>query len=176
MAWTQPTREGVRVGRSLSSRRARRSRAGHVRRARTRRTPRATVQQIADEFGVTRPTIYRHLQRQTTEGYMSVGAAFLNGTPARVVRTRTWRATKVRVKAAEALFGPTLEWISWRRRNAIWSVGITPPCETSRPQHFEVLAGLQPAFYGAFVPHNQCRGCYRQRERGGQPPGGFSLR
>lgn len=23
-----------------------------------------TVQQIADEFGVTRPTIYRHLQRQ----------------------------------------------------------------------------------------------------------------
>ncbi len=24
-----------------------------------------TVQQIADEFGVTRPTIYRHLQRQT---------------------------------------------------------------------------------------------------------------
>ncbi len=25
-----------------------------------------TVQQIADEFGVTRPTIYRHLQRQTS--------------------------------------------------------------------------------------------------------------
>ncbi len=24
-----------------------------------------TVQQIASEFGVTRPTIYRHLQRQT---------------------------------------------------------------------------------------------------------------
>jgi len=24
-----------------------------------------TVQRIADEFGVTRPTIYRHLQRQT---------------------------------------------------------------------------------------------------------------
>jgi AcrR family transcriptional regulator len=24
-----------------------------------------TVQQIADEFGVTRPTIYRHLRRQT---------------------------------------------------------------------------------------------------------------
>jgi len=24
-----------------------------------------TVQQIADEFGVTRPTIYRHLQRPT---------------------------------------------------------------------------------------------------------------
>ena len=39
-------------------------RAGDVRRARRGWAPRArTVQQIADEFGVTRPTIYRHLQR-----------------------------------------------------------------------------------------------------------------
>ncbi len=28
--------------------------------------PAHTVQQIADEFGVTRPTIYRHLERRTT--------------------------------------------------------------------------------------------------------------
>lgn len=46
-----------------------------------------TIQRIADEFGVTRPTIYRHLHAPRPDRdqprYLSLGAAFLNGNPYR---------------------------------------------------------------------------------------------
>jgi len=58
---------GARAVRNPSSRRARpRSRRPCTTSSPTTDGRRAhTVQQIADEFGVTRPTIYRHLQRHS---------------------------------------------------------------------------------------------------------------